>query len=182
MTTGSRAVKRAILLFLGTATGAVLALSAASRSPVVRPAAPSEPRGVSFLGREDVILQQSQNDCGLAALAMLGRAIGTPIDLAELRRTVSVGRTGLTMLSLREIADAYGVTTEGVYADPLEGPELPTPWIAHLRTGVGHYVVVERYEGLQWTVADPTRGRVQYSEAAFRRVWSGYALVASVKK
>lgn len=132
---------------------------------------------VQFLGSDGVVLQQNVNDCGLAALATLARQIGTPIDVAELRRDVSIEGPGLTLLSLRQLARLYGVELQGVRGNPRRPPVLRIPWIAHLSRGVGHYVVVEAVTRSTVTVGDPALGRVRYPAAVFWRLWSGYALV-----
>jgi ABC-type bacteriocin/lantibiotic exporter with double-glycine peptidase domain len=135
---------------------------------------------VEYVGGEDVIPQQRVNDCGLVAIAMLGDRIGLPIDLTDLEANISIEPTGLTMLEVHDIAAAYGLRLKGVFIGPRNRPSWRTPWIAHLRSGNGHYVVVERHDDSKWTIADPGRGRVRYSEAAFAGLWSGYALVLDI--
>jgi ABC-type bacteriocin/lantibiotic exporter with double-glycine peptidase domain len=159
-------VRRCVILF-----GVLLATSSVVAGIVV------QQRGAGqFLGTEGVVLQSDATDCGLAALANLSHAIGKAIELDELRLYISVGASGLTLRALRDIADGFGIRLTGVLSS-LKDPSFSPPWIAHFEGRGGHYVVVERYEKQSLIVADPARGRIRYSASAFRRRWSGYAMV-----
>jgi ATP-binding cassette, subfamily B, bacterial len=102
---------------------------------------------------------------------------GASIDIDALRREVTITAPGLTLLSLKNLAQAHGVRTIGLAVKPSGLPRLTTPWVAHLKSGVGHYVVVENVSLGRVTVADPARGRLLYSQTAFELAWSGNALV-----
>jgi ABC-type bacteriocin/lantibiotic exporter with double-glycine peptidase domain len=129
----------------------------------------------SYLDASGIVRQRSTTDCGLAALATLASMIGAPLDYHELLVDAGIVTDGLTLGAIQRIASRNGISLEGVAAAAAES--LPVPWLAHWRSGNGHYVVVERREGDGWIVADPGRGRIRYSGRAFRRRWSGYALV-----
>jgi len=169
-------VRRALLCCVAT-LGALCLGSGSGLEPALGYAPIGGAKSVRIGGPESVIRQRTGNDCGLVALTILLRDVGTVADLRQLHREVPIQGGGATMLALRQAAATHGVALRGVFADPLRSGALPTPWIAHLNSGGGHYVVVERSESARWIVADPSVGIVEYSENAFKRRWSGYALI-----
>lgn len=81
------------------------------------------------------------------------------------------------MLWLKNTAALHGIELTGVRADPWQHVDFPVPWIAHLRSRIGHYVVVERKEDNSWIIADPAIGRLQVPDRLIRDRWTGYALI-----
>lgn len=135
---------------------------------------PNQAQGVAR-GNHDVIRQRERNDCGLAAIATLAQAIGVHLDMSDLERENPIHGPGLTLLDLVRIARAHGIALRGVFARVPNG--LTTPWIAHLRTQDGHYVVVEEALANGFIVGDPASGVKAVSVETFRTLWSGYGLV-----
>jgi ABC-type bacteriocin/lantibiotic exporter with double-glycine peptidase domain len=124
-----------------------------------------------------VVFQKVASDCGLAAVAMMSLHLGRRLDLDRLEHEVTVPEAGLSMLALQQVAAAHGMSLRGVLAEPSAVGVLRTPWIAHFRGRVGHYVVVERAASDGVTIVDPALGRHTMAVAEFRLRWSGYALV-----
>ena len=172
--TGPSGVRNTIAVL---ATGAVALLcgcvSGSSGSDIVSWRAGER---VEFLGRSAVVMQQQANDCGLAALATLAGRLDVALDPSAFLAHVPDDSTGADMLLLRDIAAVHGLLLRGVF-DRSRAGRFNVPWIAHLRYGNGHFVVVEAADSDHLTIADPALGRLRVRQSVFRRHWSGSALI-----
>jgi ATP-binding cassette subfamily B protein len=117
--------------------------------------------------------QQSEADCGVTCLAMVGRYWGKRWNLNQLRQRVGVGRNGATLKNLAAAAEQLGFQARGVRASL--GCLPRRPWIAHWQGE--HYVVVYRVTKQRVQFADPALGMRSLSIAEFQQHWSGYALL-----
>jgi predicted double-glycine peptidase len=171
----------AILVGFLAAGGALLRLARDPLAPVrTVQLAMLRREGAQYLGRYGVVLQRTLFDCGPAALANLlrveGRAVPSLDSLSALARMTA---RGTTLGGLQSAAVALGVRAEARRLDPaaaLTAVELPMLlWIRR-----DHFVLVtERAPDGMVTIVDPEVGRYRLSMRAFRRVWSGEALVLS---
>ena len=123
-----------------------------------------------------VVFQDDSLGCGVAAVAMLLAHAHMAVPYSQLRREVEPGRA-LSLAELGALASHHGLTTHGVLATAREIGSLAIPWIAHLKSGIGHYVVVERSFANEVLVADPASGRMVYAKREFSQQWDGYGLV-----
>jgi ABC-type bacteriocin/lantibiotic exporter with double-glycine peptidase domain len=136
----------------------------------------AETRGVTRLGQQGVVLQQSDNDCGLAAMEMAGRALGdTTWTAAALAREIPLSRQGVSMLALRDFAQRHGVEAAGWNLRPRDLPGVQCPAIAFIDGH--HYVFVERVTSEAVVLEDPALGRVQMPLATFAHRWTGDILL-----
>src|SRR5262249_40128655 len=86
--------------------------------PAFHPSAPArskveqsyEPRLPARPDAHVWVPQQEKADCGLAALAMVGRRLGVRASVEELRRKVAPGPRGLSLAQLRRLAAEVGLT------------------------------------------------------------------------
>ncbi len=133
---------------------------------------------VEYIGESGVVLQRHMNDCGPAAIYTLAAALGLSAVSSPNDDGPAQESAVLSMATLRQLAAGHGIVLRGVYDSQRTG-ESPVPWIAHLNIGEGHFVVVEQAGGLEWTISDPAWGRLRVREDAFRRHWSGHALIVA---
>jgi ABC-type bacteriocin/lantibiotic exporter with double-glycine peptidase domain len=99
----------------------------------------------SYLDASGIVRQRSTTDCGLAALATLASMIGAPLDYHELLVDAGIVTDGLTLVRYNGSHHETAFHWRGWAAAAAES--LPVPWLAHWRSGNGHYVVVERRAG-----------------------------------
>ncbi len=133
--------------------------------------------GASFMGAEEMTLQQSLSDCGPAALANLLRALGR-------------ARPSLDSLSVLAGTDAEGTWASGlVAAGAAVGVALVfgrlsreerrgarPPFIAWV-DGSHFVTVVDRAKEGRLVVEDPLVGRYSIAFGSFEERWGGEALL-----
>jgi ATP-binding cassette subfamily B protein len=129
--------------------------------------------------RSPFVRQSDQSDCGPAALAMIALHHGRPVSLQAARDLVGTDRIGTNLLGMVEGAERLGFSARAVKGPYEALPQVPLPAIAHVRTpeGLGHFVVLRRVRRGGVVVADPARGVVALSQAAFCALWTGYLLI-----
>jgi ABC-type bacteriocin/lantibiotic exporter with double-glycine peptidase domain len=114
-------------------------------------------------------------DCGAACLAMVLAYHGKHVPLDELREMTSTNRDGVDALAVTQAARWYGLSARGVAADIDALEHLPPASILHWE--FDHFVVFERVGGKGIDVVDPALGRRRLSFQAFRRGYTGVAIV-----
>jgi ATP-binding cassette, subfamily B, bacterial HlyB/CyaB len=119
--------------------------------------------------------QQSQADCGVACLAMIGQYWGKRWSMNSLRQMASVGRSGATLSNLAGAAELLGFQARSVRASLGRMQEHRRPWIAHWQGE--HYVVVYQVKRDRVQFADPALGKKSVSIREFEASWTGYALL-----
>lgn len=131
--------------------------------------------GARLVGRNDLVLQDSKNNCGAAALCNLLRSSGRGDLCAAILGLIPSDRPA-TMRTIRDAARAVGVDLAGVRSTS-KTPPSSIPWLAHL--AYSHFVVVipspAGDSGLH--VLDSAIGHLRFSRATFERHWTGDALV-----
>ncbi|NJR49510.1 MAG: ATP-binding cassette domain-containing protein [Leptolyngbyaceae cyanobacterium CSU_1_3] len=125
--------------------------------------------------QQPFIQQQSQADCGVTCLAMIGKYWGKRLSLNMLRNLANVGRNGASLKSLATTAESIGFQARPVRASLGQLVQQPNPWIAHWQGD--HYVVVYQSRRNKVTIADPALGRKTISLTEFQRFWTGFALL-----
>ncbi len=126
------------------------------------------------------VRQDDQSDCGAAALSTIARHHGRREGVQRIRILAGTDRVGTNLLGLVEAARKMGFSARAVKG-PFEGlAEVPLPAIAHTtnETGQGHFVVVHRACGDRVVVADPAHGIRKLAKEEFRRIWTGYLVLA----
>jgi CRP-like cAMP-binding protein len=120
-----------------------------------------EPRLAARPAAHVWVPQLEPTDCGLAALAMVGRRFGARVSVEELRAQVTPGPDGLSLQQLQKLASANGLPCRParVSADRLGQVSLPV--VAHLSNG--HYVVLHEWGEAGVVVGDPEMGIVSWS-------------------
>lgn len=133
--------------------------------------------GGVYLGREGVVLQSTLSDCGPAALANMIRVLGLGEPATDsLGVLADTGPTGTRASGLVRAAEVFGLSLTLNRRLHGEIAEMPKPFIAWVRKS--HFVTVTEWTPAgRVTVLDPQVGRYTIGEEAFRRLWSGEAVV-----
>ena len=134
-----------------------------------QPRLPARPAGHVW------VPQLGPTDCGLAALAMVGRRFGASLSVEALRSHVVPGPKGLNLQELQELAAGNGLPCRParVSADRLGQVSLPV--IAHLSNG--HYVVIHELKEAGAVVGDPELGIVNWSAHFLAQCYAGAVLL-----
>ena len=70
-----------------------------------------------------LIRQMGTTDCGIACLTMLFQYYGFNIDISEMKARIKIGRNGVSLAKMRDIAEEYGFSFKA-YSDYLEEQNL----------------------------------------------------------
>ena len=120
-------------------------------------------------------MQRDAMDCGPSCLAMITEYYGKTADIAKLRQLCSLGKDGVSLLSISKAAEKIGFKTLGGCLDfDMLTCDVPLPCIAHWNQN--HFVVVykvrKRKNGKYIVfVADPGKGLLTYSKEEFSEHW-----------
>ena len=165
------------MLSIAAVAGAGATGTWASRSPTPVPVSMGVAwwMGGEYKGREGVVMQRGDADCGVAALAMVLEHHRRDAGLHEERRKVLGRGEGLTLLEMQGIAVRHGLGAQGWRMDMRALAGAPLPAVVHFED---HYVVVDRVlpDGTVH-LRDPGIGRVVLPAADFARLWTGNVLV-----
>ncbi|WP_211092846.1 peptidase domain-containing ABC transporter [Chitinophaga polysaccharea] len=118
--------------------------------------------------------QLNSSDCGLACIRMIAKYYGRSYSASLGMNSSIVGRSGMSLLSLSQLAEKKGFRTRGVRMslDTLMS-EVNVPCILHWSDN--HFVVflpTGRFYGRKLiTVADPAVGIVKYTREEFLANW-----------
>ena len=119
--------------------------------------------------------QESAEDCGLAALAMVSGFHGRPLAVEKLRRKACLDRCGASLAELARLAAMLGFTAQPVQICDRQYDQLRLPAVVHFRNG--HYVVLYKYAADGVSVADPAAGIVRLERTLFHKQASGFVLL-----
>jgi len=120
-----------------------------------------------------LILQRSEENCGVACLATVVKYHGRTFAFSRIREAVGTGQLGTTLLGLRRGAESLGFNARQVRVnaqliDRLN--EAPLPGIIHWKGY--HWVVVYGKKGDQYIVADPGVGVRYLSRQELDQGWT----------
>ena len=123
--------------------------------------------------KQQIVLQQSEEDCAAACLATVAKYYGRTMTIARVRTAVGTGVRGTTLLGLRRGAEALGFNAKSVQATPelIENINAaPLPAIIHWKGN--HWVVLYGQRGRKYTIADPSCGIQHVSRKEFQANWA----------
>ncbi|MDZ8087487.1 MAG: peptidase domain-containing ABC transporter [Nostoc sp. DedQUE12b] len=120
-----------------------------------------------------VVLQNSEEDCGAACLATIAKHYGRTLTLSRVREAVGTGSQGTTLLGLNRGAEALGFNVRQVKAsaqliDSLD--KAPMPAIIHWKGY--HWVVLYGQKGKKYVISDPGFGIRYLSRKELAEGWS----------
>jgi ATP-binding cassette, subfamily C, bacterial len=115
-----------------------------------------------------VILQHNEEDCGAACLASVAKHHGRIFTINRIREAVGTGRTGTTLLGLKQGAETLGFNARGVKTSlvTINQKVLPLPAIINCKGY--HWVVLYGQRGNKYIIADPAVG-VRYIDKSIAK-------------
>jgi ATP-binding cassette subfamily B protein len=149
----------------------------------VSPAQTSAPEATAGTGDVDAprrrvrrfpwVRQLDAADCGAAALAMVCRHFGRPVNIARIRELAFTSTDGTSLSALSRAGSELGLASRAVKASAANLDTLPLPAIVHWEGN--HWVVLYDVAQSHVRVADPALGLRRLARAEFEERWSGYA-------
>jgi ABC-type bacteriocin/lantibiotic exporter with double-glycine peptidase domain len=135
-------------------------------------------KDMMYLGVEGVILQNRRNSCGLAALVMVLEHHGIKASTGEVERKAKLVRRGMSMLTLKRLAQSFGLQATGWRLNFGDLPNVRFPAILFVQNR--HFVVVDSIgKGEFLFVRDPAIGRMRIPKKVLMDEWKGETLVFS---
>lgn len=135
---------------------------------------PNHANNVQWFGQED------KSDCGLASLAMVSNHYGNKVSIKEIRETIPLGKRGLNLLDLKQLAKFFKLEAQAVRIDSKHLADAIFPAIAHYSNG--HYVVVFEFKHGKLVIGDPATGIIAIAELEFKKFWSERLLLLTPGK
>lgn len=125
--------------------------------------------------RLPMILQDSNGECGLACLAMIGQWYGHRMDLTNLRASYPTTRRGLSLANLAMVADQLGFDVRGYKVDVLDDlKRVRLPAVLHWEGN--HFVVLKRVRGRRFVIHNPAAGVRTLTREDVEASYSGFVL------
>lgn len=123
-----------------------------------------------------IVYQTSENDCGLAVLAMMLAHFGRHVSLYELKMRHPISTAGMSVLDMKLIARSHHIDAKAfaVTSAKEQFAQIPTPFVAHW--GGQHFTVVTRIADGRMHLSDPRDGHVVMSIDEALKYWSGVAI------
>ncbi|UQS82806.1 peptide cleavage/export ABC transporter [Bombilactobacillus folatiphilus] len=126
--------------------------------------------------------QVDEQDCGVAALAMILKNYGSRVSLAQLRMYTKTTTAGTTAFGIKKAAEQFHLDVQAVQADLalFQTKQVPYPFIAHVvkKGNLEHYYVVLKANKHHIAIADPNSAvkivKMDYQQ--FAQEWTGVAL------
>jgi ATP-binding cassette, subfamily B, bacterial len=125
--------------------------------------------------RIPVVHQMTASDCGAAALAMVLAYHGRTVGLDEVTRVLKPGRGGANAATLVTTGAVFGLRGRSVSLDIDQLSALPTSAVLHWE--FRHFVVFQRLVRDAVEIVDPALGRRSVPLAAFRKAFTGVAII-----
>lgn len=118
--------------------------------------------------------QMLQTECGVCCISMVAGKYNVHKTLRELRNMAGIGRDGVTMYTMRNMAVRLGFEAKVFRAELHQLVKLQLPVIVHWEEN--HYVVVDKISKNNVTIIDPAVGRRTISHEQFQRSYNSVVL------
>lgn len=117
--------------------------------------------------------QHDAMQCGIACLQMVCKYYGKEYTLARLSELCFATNEGVSMLGISQAAEKLGLHTACGRAttEQLSKAQLPCILFWNQNHFVVLYKVKKSRKGIRYYVADPGKGRMEYSEKEFKDGW-----------
>lgn len=125
-----------------------------------------------------VVLQQSEEDCGAACLASITKYYGRIFSMNRIREAVGTGQLGTTLLGLRRGSESLGFNARSVRAAPevlSKINQILLPAIIHWKSN--HWVVLYGKRGRKYVIADPAVGIRYLSKEQLIEGWTDWVML-----
>ena len=127
-----------------------------------------------FVRRVPLEMQHARAECGLACLAMVAGYFDRHCNLAVLRRRFAGHHHGLTLKNIAVYAEALGMISRGLRAEPEDLARIKVPAILHWN--MDHFVVLVAAKRKGCIIHDPAQGRVFCSWSELDKRFTGVTL------
>lgn len=125
--------------------------------------------------RVPYIEQLQQTECGICCLSMIMSYYKKNVPLYELREQMGNSRDGISLLSLKKIAQNSGFNCKSYRVTLGKIGKIKLPAILHWEDK--HFVVLERIKNENFFIVDPGSGRKKLNKNQFAKAFSGFCLV-----
>lgn len=132
--------------------------------------------------KKTFVPQIDARDCGVAALASIGKYYGSDYSLAHLRELAKTNKEGTTALGIVKAAKEMGFETRAIQADMtlFDMEDVPYPSIVHVNKDgkLQHYYVVYKNEKKHLIIGDPDPSVkvTKMPKEKFAADWTGVAI------
>ncbi len=127
--------------------------------------------------RLPMIYQSESSECSLACLAMVAGYYGLKTTLLELRERYAISMKGATLRDVVELANHIRLTSRPVRCELAGLSNITLPALLHW--DFDHFVVLSRIRNGRYTLHDPARGIVEYTEKELSNHFTGIAVMMS---
>ncbi len=123
--------------------------------------------------KKSLVLQQDQNDCGVACLLSVMKYYKGNHSLEALRELSGTSTQGTSLLGLFQAANQIGFTAKGCESDMQSLVDHKEPVILHvlIQNRLQHYVVCYGFLGNQFLIGDPAKGIYSCSKNELNDIW-----------
>lgn len=128
-----------------------------------------------FRRRVPELLQMNAVECGAACLAMILSYYGRKTSVAEIYKSTSLGRDGLSALSMVQTARRYGLKVRTISLEIENFRYVSLPAIVYWE--FHHFLVIERWTPSFVDVVDPAGGRRRLTAQEFDEGFTGVAMM-----
>ena len=120
--------------------------------------------------RVPIIRQMGTTDCGIACLTMLFQYYGFYIDISEMKATIKIGRNGMSLAKMRDIAEEYHFIFNA-YGNYSEEQNLLSNLPLIMCSKENHFVVVSEKKHGKYIVLDPVKGKLKMDYTEIQNVF-----------
>ena len=127
--------------------------------------------------------QQSEYDCGAAALCSVTAHYGLHVPLAKARMLCGCTKDGITIKGILEAGAKLGFRCRACKSENRNTgalAKIPLPAIIHTRqeNGFFHFITLLKIKGKSYVVMDPAKGEIrELSDGEFAHTWTGYLIL-----
>ncbi|WP_405106069.1 peptidase domain-containing ABC transporter [Paenibacillus sp. FSL K6-1217] len=118
--------------------------------------------------------QMLQTECGVCCISMVAGRYSVHKTLRELRNMAGIGRDGITMYTMRNMAVRLGFEAKVFRAELHQLDKLQLPVIVHWEEN--HYVVVDKISKNGVKIIDPAVGKRTISHEQFKKSYNSIVL------
>ncbi|MCP3773175.1 cysteine peptidase family C39 domain-containing protein [Paenibacillus sp. MZ04-78.2] len=130
-----------------------------------------------FVKRTPFVEQMQQTECGLCCISMIAGKYNANRTLRELRNMAGIGRDGVTLFTMRNLAVRLGFEAKVFRMDLNQLSQVRLPAIAYWNES--HYVVVDKINKNSVKIIDPAIGRRKVTWEEFQESYSSVVLEMS---
>lgn len=117
-----------------------------------------------------IIRQMGTTDCGIACLTMLFQYYGFNIDISEMKAAIKIGRNGMSLAKMRNIAEEYHFTFKA-YGNYSEEQNLLSNLPLIMCSKENHFVVVSEKKHGKYIVLDPVKGKLKMDYTEIQNIF-----------